>query len=59
MSEKLTKTQQTEMPENERRRFMAKFGKLAAITPIAVATIMSPETSAAPKSCTGNGAKRC
>ncbi|QBY03153.1 hypothetical protein E2K93_01660 [Thalassotalea sp. HSM 43] len=33
-----------------RREFIRKFGKLAAVTPVALTTLMSPETSAAPKS---------
>ncbi|KGJ97126.1 hypothetical protein [Thalassotalea sp. ND16A] len=33
-----------------RRQFIAKFGKMAAITPIALTALMSPKTSAAPKS---------
>ncbi|NMP33594.1 hypothetical protein HII17_18775 [Thalassotalea sp. M1531] len=45
--------------ESTRRDFIRKYGKLAAITPIAVTTLMSPSTSAAPKSCRGNGNKRC
>ena len=43
----------------ERRKFLEKFGKLAVITPIAVTSLMSPSTSAAPKSCRGNGNKSC
>jgi len=39
-----------------RRHFMEKFGKLALVTPIAVTALMSPNTSAAPKSgCNKNG----
>lgn len=45
--------------ENTRRNFIKKYGKLAAITPVAVTTLMSPATSAAPKSCRGNGSKSC
>lgn len=45
--------------EFQRRDFMKKYGKLAAVTPVVVTTLMSPSTSAAPKSCRGNGAKRC
>ncbi|WP_068546625.1 hypothetical protein [Thalassotalea crassostreae] len=37
--------------EETRRNFMKKFGKLAAVTPLAVTALMSPKTSAAPKSC--------
>jgi len=44
---------------NDRRKFLEKFGKLAVITPIAVTALMSPTTSAAPKSCRGNGTNRC
>lgn len=45
--------------ENTRRDFMKKYGKLAAITPVALTALISPATSAAPKSCRGNGSKRC
>ncbi|WP_034475432.1 hypothetical protein [Aestuariibacter salexigens] len=45
--------------EQQRRDFIKRFGKLAAITPVAMTTLMSPSTSAAPKSCRGNGAKGC
>lgn len=45
--------------EIERRNFMKKYGKLAAVTPLVVTTLMSPSTSAAPKSCRGNGTNRC
>jgi len=42
--------------EQTRRDFLEKFGKLAAITPVAVTTLMSPKTSAAPKSgCNKHG----
>lgn len=45
---------------NERRKFLEKFGKLAVVTPLAVTALMSPSTSAAPKSgCRGNGSKKC
>jgi hypothetical protein len=44
---------------NDRRKFLEKFGKLAVITPLAVTALMSPTTSAAPKSCRGNGNKSC
>ncbi|QBY03152.1 hypothetical protein E2K93_01655 [Thalassotalea sp. HSM 43] len=37
-----------------RREFIKKYGKLAAVTPVALTTLMSPETSAAPKSCKPN-----
>ena len=43
----------------ERRMFLEKFGKLAVVTPIAVTALLSPATSAAPKSCRGNGNKSC
>ncbi len=40
----------------QRRKFIEKFGKLAAITPVAVTALMSPATSAAPKSgCNKHG----
>jgi len=45
--------------ENTRREFIRKYGKLAAITPVAVTALMSPSTSAAPKSCKNNGRWRC
>ncbi|WP_206483145.1 hypothetical protein [Thalassotalea sp. G2M2-11] len=42
--------------DEQRRRFMEKFGKLAAITPIALTTMMSPANSAPPRSgCNRNG----
>ncbi|MDN3652629.1 hypothetical protein QWY77_07620 [Thalassotalea ponticola] len=44
----------TESAAKTRRDFMKKFGKLAAVTPVALTTLMSPETSAAPKSCKPN-----
>ncbi|WP_394174001.1 hypothetical protein [Thalassotalea litorea] len=37
-------------PEQARRQFMKKYGKLAAITPLAVTALMTPKTSAAPSS---------
>ncbi|MEW6989921.1 hypothetical protein AADZ91_04440 [Colwelliaceae bacterium 6441] len=41
---------------NDRRKFLEKFGKLAVVTPLAVTALMSPTTSAAPKSgCNKNG----
>ena len=52
-SERLESTEQT------RRDFLNTFGKLAMVTPVAMTVLMSPSTSAAPKSCTGNGAKKC
>ncbi|WP_286263651.1 hypothetical protein [Thalassotalea atypica] len=45
--------------DQTRRSFIAKFGKLAAVTPVAVSALMSPATSAAPRSCRGNGTKKC
>lgn len=42
-----------------RRNFMSKFGKLAVITPIAVTALMSPTTSAAPRSCKTGGKFGC
>lgn len=52
-SETLKSTEQT------RRDFLNTFGKLAMVTPVAMTVLMSPKTSAAPKSCRGNGRKRC
>ncbi|TLU64872.1 hypothetical protein FE810_10475 [Thalassotalea litorea] len=47
-------------PEQARRQFMKKYGKLAAVTPIAVTALMTPKTSAAPKSCKEHqGNKHC
>lgn len=43
---------------NARRDFLNKYGKLAAITPVAVTALFSPETSAAPKSCKGNNSNK-
>jgi hypothetical protein len=45
--------------DQARRDFLNKFGKLAVITPVAMSVLMTPSTSAAPKSCRGNGTKRC
>lgn len=45
--------------ESTRRDFIRKYGKLAAITPVAVTTLMSPSTSAAPKSCKNSNNKHC
>lgn len=45
--------------EFDRRSFLNKYGKLAVLTPVAVTSLMSPSTSAAPKSCRGNGNKKC
>ena len=42
-----------------RRDFLNKYGKLALLTPVAVTTLISPSTSAAPKSCRGNGRRKC
>ncbi|TKB44661.1 hypothetical protein [Thalassotalea mangrovi] len=41
-------------PEQARRQFIKKYGKLAAVTPLAVTALMTPKTSAAPKSCRPN-----
>jgi len=53
----------TEVPmvvlEQTRRDFLSKYGKLAVITPVAMTALMSPSTSAAPKSCRGNNSRRC
>lgn len=45
--------------DQTRRDFLNTFGKLAMVTPVAMTVLMSPSTSAAPKSCTGNGNKKC
>jgi hypothetical protein len=45
--------------EQTRRDFLHTFGKLAVVTPVALTVLMSPSTSAAPKSCRGQGTKRC
>lgn len=56
-------SQQEELsPEQTRRQFIEKFGKLAAVTPVAITALISPSTSAAPKSCgvdNNSNAKRC
>ncbi|MFT5675741.1 MAG: hypothetical protein ACI808_001673 [Paraglaciecola sp.] len=39
--------------QQKRRHFLTTFGKLAVVTPVALAVLISPETSAAPKSCRG------
>lgn len=51
--------QQIDNDAKTRRDFLNKFGKLAAVTPVAVSALISPSTSAAPKSCRGNGTKKC
>ena len=43
------------MEAQQRREFLEKFGKLAMVTPVALTTLMSPQTSAAPKSCKNQG----
>ncbi|MDC0602514.1 hypothetical protein OAP14_05735 [Aliiglaciecola sp.] len=48
-----------EQSGSSRRDFIQKFGKFAAVTPIAMSALMSPSTSAAPKSCRGNGTYQC
>jgi hypothetical protein len=62
----MNNSENVQLPENKiddteqtRRDFLNKFGKLAMITPVAMTALMSPSTSAAPKSCTGNGRKKC
>ena len=45
--------------EQSRREFLSTFGKLAAVSPVALSVLISPRTSAAPKSCRGNGTKQC
>jgi hypothetical protein len=57
MSKQSSTTNQAE--EQTRRKFLATFGKLAVVTPVALTALMSPSTSAAPKSCRGGGAKKC
>lgn len=53
------KEQNMENAEQTRRDFLSKFGKLAVITPVAMTALMSPSTSAAPKSCAGWKKKNC
>jgi hypothetical protein len=48
-----------ENTEQTRRGFLNTFGKLAMVTPVAMTVLMSPSTSAAPKSCRGNGRWKC
>lgn len=51
---------EAELATQQRRQFLEKFGKLAMVTPIALTALMSPQTSAAPKSCKpGTGGKNC
>ena len=41
-----SKANQAELsPEQTRRSFLKKYGKLAVVTPIALTTLMSPKTS--------------
>lgn len=57
-----TELKATELNEAQqtRRDFMTKYGKLAAVTPVALTALMSPKTSAAPKSCKPQqGNKHC
>ena len=44
---------------SNRRDFISKYGKLAVITPVAVTTLISPSTSAAPRSCRGYRKNEC
>lgn len=53
------KKQEDVSPNQARRDTMLKLAKLAAITPVALTALMSPQTSAAPKSCRGNGKVSC
>ncbi|TBX19870.1 hypothetical protein TK45_16055 [Bowmanella sp. JS7-9] len=53
------KKQEDVSPNQARRDTMLKLAKLAAITPVALTALMSPQTSAAPKSCRGNGKVGC
>ena len=54
MNNKEIKSQQSiDTPQKNRRDFISKFGKLAAVTPIAVTTLMSTYSSKAIAS-TGN-----
>ncbi|MGJ8681687.1 hypothetical protein [Paraglaciecola sp.] len=58
----LNKTQQSNnetSTDQTRRDFLNKFGKLAVVTPVAMSVLMTPSTSAAPKSCRGQGTKAC
>ncbi|MFT4937761.1 MAG: hypothetical protein ACI88A_000779 [Paraglaciecola sp.] len=50
---------ETPSAEESRRKFLSTFGKLAAVSPIALSVLISPKTAAAPKSCTGNGTFKC
>jgi hypothetical protein len=60
MSNSNKDTSQVQNSEDHTRRdFLNKFGKLALVTPVAMSVLMSPSTSAAPKSCRGNGNKKC
>ena len=53
------KKQEDVSPNQARRDTMLKLAKLAAITPVALTALMSPQTSAAPKSCRGKGKFSC
>ncbi|WP_448569571.1 hypothetical protein [Thalassotalea ganghwensis] len=56
MQKNVNKTINTvETDLEQRRKFLEKFGKLAVITPVALTALMSPSTSAAPKSCKNGG----
>lgn len=46
-------------PEQTRRDFLNTFGKLALVTPVAMTVLMSPKTSAAPRSCKGWKKNQC
>lgn len=56
---KNSKSQSEASTVSTRRNFINKYGKLAAITPVALTSLVSPATSAAPKSCRGNGVNKC
>ncbi|NMP16479.1 hypothetical protein [Thalassotalea sp. Y01] len=57
---KMDKNSGVKTASQTRREFIKKYGKLAAVTPVALTTLMSPETSAAPKSCKPQqGNKHC
>lgn len=59
MSKQFKKDEQLDNQAKQRRQFIEKFGKLAAVTPIAVSAIMTPSTSAAPRSGCNKNNKGC
>lgn len=54
-----TSLSEAKCEEKSRRAFLTKYGKLAAVTPVAVTALFSPSTSAAPKSCKKSGKYSC